>query len=205
MHAKKTLSIASTLLAGSLALTGCGSDSGNSNHNGGASTNAGTEASRAHNEADTSFAQQMIPHHGQAIDMAKMARTHASSAQVKQLAADIEAAQGPEIAKMTAWLKAWGENVPSTDMTGMAGMDHGGNHSLPGMMTTDDMNRLGRAHGAEFDRMFLQMMIDHHQGAIEMARTERAQGRNAQAVHLAEGIQSSQAAEIAKMRKMLSS
>ena len=204
MHAKKILSIAAVLLAGSLTLTGCGNDgSTNSSNNGGAS--AGASVSTGHNKADTRFAQEMIPHHGQAIDMAKLAKTQASSAEVKKLAADIEAAQGPEIAKMTGWLKAWGEDVPSTDMSGMPGMDHGSDQSMPGMMSTDDMHRLDKAHGADFDQMFLQMMIKHHQGAIEMAKTEQTKGQNPQAVKLAEGIEASQTAEIAEMRQMLQS
>ena len=199
MHAKKILSIAAFLLVGALALTGCGNNSGNS----GAS--AGASASADHNKADTTFAQQMIPHHSQAIDMAKMAKTQASSAEVKKLAADIEAAQGPEIAKMTGWLKAWGEDVPSTDMAGMPGMDHGSEQDMPGMMSTDQMSQLDKAHGADFDQMFLQMMIKHHEGAIEMAKTEQAKGQNPQAVKLAEGIEASQTAEIAEMRQMLQS
>ena len=204
MHAQKTLSIAAVLLAGALALTGCGNDSStNSSNNGGAGT--GASVSTGHNKADTTFAQEMIPHHGQAIDMAKMAKTQASSAEVKALAADIEAAQGPEIAKMTGWLKAWGEDVPSTDMAGMPGMDHGSDQDMPGMMTSDEMKQLGNAHGADFDQMFLQMMIKHHEGALEMAKTEKAQGANPQAVKLAESIEASQTAEIAKMRQMLKS
>lgn len=204
MHAKKSLSIASVLLAGALTLTGCGNDSStNASNNGGAS--AGASVSTGHNNADTRFAQEMIPHHGQAIDMARMAKTQASSAEVKTLAVDIEAAQGPEIAKMTGWLKAWGEDVPSTDMADMHGMDHGSDQSMPGMMTNDEMNQLSRAHGADFDQMFLQMMIKHHEGALEMAKTEIAQGKNPQAVKLAEGIKTSQTAEISKMRQMLES
>lgn len=204
MHAKKTFGIASALLAGTLALTGC-SDGNSTKPSDNAGATAGASASAGHNKADTTFAQEMIPHHGQAIDMAKMANTQASSEEVKKLAADIEAAQGPEIARTTGWLKAWRENVPSTDMAGMPGMDHGSDQSMPGMMSTDDMNRLDRGQGADFDRMFLQMMIQHHEGALEMAKTEKAQGKNPQAVKLAESIEASQTAEIAKMRQMLNS
>ena len=203
MRAKKTISIASVLLAGALTLTGCGNDSSTNSSNNGAS--AGASVSTGHNKADATFAQEMIPHHGQAIDMAKMAKAQASSAEVKTLAAEIEAAQGPEIAKMTGWLKAWGEDVPSTDMAGMPGMDHGSDQIMPGMMTNDDMKQLGNAHGTDFDQMFLQMMIKHHEGALEMAKTEKAQGKNPQAVKLAESIEASQTAEIAKMRRMLKS
>lgn len=203
MRAKKTLSIAAVLLAGTLPLAGCGSSAdGNSNESAGSS--AGASTSTAHNKTDIQFAQDMIPHHGQAIDMAKMAKTKATSDQVKKLAADIQAAQGPEIVKMTGWLNSWGASVPATNMAGMPGMDHGGDSSSPGMMSTVDMRKLEKARGASFDRMFLQMMIKHHQGALQMAKTEQAQGKNAAAVDLARSIQASQSAEIAKMRQMLS-
>lgn len=204
MHPRKTLGIPSVVLAGALTLTGCGTDTNTDNNTDSATkAGAGASVSTQHNQADTAFAQAMIPHHGQAIDMAKMARSGASRAEVKKLAADIEAAQRPEITKMTGWLKAWEEDVPSTK-AGMSGMDHGSNdHSMPGMMTTAQMNQLGKARGASFDRMFLQMMIKHHQGALEMARTEKAEGKNDQAVKLAASIEASQTAEIAKMRQML--
>lgn len=202
MHAKKTLSIAAVLLAGTLTLAGCASTS-NSHDNGAAGAGTGASASTAHNRADTRFAQDMIPHHGQAIDMAKLATTRASSGQVKKLAADIQAAQGPEITRMTGWLKSWGANVPSTDMAGMPGMDDGSDSSTPGMMSNADMHRLEKAPGRAFDRMFLQMMIKHHEGALQMAKTEQAQGKNAAAVNLAKSIEASQTAEIAKMRQML--
>lgn len=203
MQHKKTLALASAMLAAVLGLGACSSD-GSGSTEGTAGSGAGSPASTAHNKADTAFAQEMIPHHAQAIDMAKLAMARAAGAEVRKLAADIEAAQRPEIATMTGWLKAWGEKVPSTGMAGMPGMGHG-RGGEPGMMTPQEMDRLEKAHGADFDRMFLQMMIKHHQGALEMARTERAQGRNDEAVKLAQGIQAAQTEEIAKMRQMLKS
>ena len=202
MQAKKTLSIASVLLAGTLTVTGCGSSTDN-HDNAAAGSSTGASATPLHNKADIVFAQDMVPHHGQAIDMAKMAKARAASPQVKKLASDIQAAQGPEIARMTGGLRSWGVQVPATNMAGMPGMDHGSESSSSGMMSNADMHRLGKAHGAPFDRMFLAMMIKHHEGALQMARTEQAGGKNPAALKLARSITSSQAAQIAEMRQML--
>lgn len=179
---------AALLAASLLTLAACGNDDND--------TTAG------HNDADVTFAQQMIPHHQQAIEMAELAETRAESQQVKDLAADIEAAQDPEIEAMTGWLESWGEDVPDDSM---AGMDHGdmSTDDMPGMMSADDMAAMEAASGAEFDQMFLTMMIDHHEGAIEMARTEQAEGEYADAVKLAEGIESAQAEEIRTMQGLL--
>ena len=89
------------------------------------------------------------------------------------------------------------------DMGGMAGMDHGG--SPGGMMSDTQMQQLGQVRGAEFDRMFLTMMIEHHNGAVQMAETELASGRNAEAKKLAQAIIDAQRAEIAEMNTLLTS
>jgi uncharacterized protein (DUF305 family) len=167
-----------------LTVSACGSD-----------TNE-TKSDSGHNEADVLFAQEMIPHHEQAVEMAKLAATRAQGAEVKQLAADIEAAQGPEIETMTGWLKGWGED------SSMGGMGHG-DMEMPGMMSTKDMNQLMGATGADFDQMFLTMMISHHQGAIQMAKDEQANGTDTNAIELAKKIESAQTAEITKMQGML--
>lgn len=153
------------------------------------------------NDADVTFAQEMIPHHRQATEMADLAATRSQDAEVLDLAERISAAQGPEIETMTGWLESWGEEVPE-DMSGMdhSGMDHG---SMPGMMSADQMAALEAASGPDFDRLFLEMMIEHHEGAIEMARTEQEDGSNADAVALAESIEEEQTAEVAEMRELL--
>lgn len=154
----------------------------------------------AHNRADVEFAQQMIPHHQQALEMAKLAPSRAESRAVKDLAVDIEAAQDPEIQTMTDWLEEWDEEVPEGSGS-MEGMDHGSMGE--GMMTDEDMAKLEDASGAEFDRMFLTMMIEHHEGAIAMAEDEQRDGENAEAIALAKQIESAQTAEIRIMRKLL--
>jgi uncharacterized protein (DUF305 family) len=151
---------------------------------------------------DVMFAQMMIMHHQQAVEMATLAETRASTPQVKTLAAQIKAAQTPEITTMTTWLTAWGETpMPSGshDMGGMPGMDH----SMPGMMSDADMAKLKAASGKSFDKQFLQMMTAHHKGAIEMARTELTNGANPDANALAARITQTQQAEIDTMQKTL--
>ncbi|MEU2875189.1 DUF305 domain-containing protein [Streptomyces sp. NPDC007070] len=207
-----------------LVLTACGGDStppSRSAHSGQDTTaSAAPSAGRTgHNAQDVTFAQQMIPHHRQAVAMAGLAPTRARSQQVKDLAARIRKAQDPEIATMTGWLKAWGASVPEADASGtadMPGMDHpghsGSGHSaasmsatpaMPGMMSDAEMSGLEKMSGDVFDRAFLRMMIGHHEGALDMARTEQAKGAYGPATALAKSIVASQSAEIAGMRKML--
>ncbi|MFI7130701.1 DUF305 domain-containing protein [Nonomuraea sp. NPDC050153] len=160
-------------------------------------TTAAASPTASFNDADATFAQMMIPHHEQAVEMADLAETRASDKEVKELAAKIKAAQDPEIQTMKGWLTQWGKPLPS------GGMDHGMGHDMPGMMSADDMKKLEAAKGAAFDRQFAELMIAHHNGAIEMARTEQSQGSNAEAKELAKTIESAQQAEVAQMRKIL--
>ncbi|MGI5254252.1 DUF305 domain-containing protein [Actinacidiphila glaucinigra] len=198
--------LAAVAAAAALVLAACGS----TDHAGGTHpTHAAATASASagqHNQADVTFAQQMIPHHRQAVAMAEMAATRASSGEVKSLADKIKQAQDPEINTMSGWLTAWGKDVPQ-DMGGMdhemPGMDHGNASSMPGMMGSDQMGDLDGASGKVFDTMFLTMMIEHHQGAIDMAKTEKDQGAYAPAKALAGDIVTAQTAEITQMRKML--
>ncbi|MEU5094527.1 DUF305 domain-containing protein [Streptomyces sp. NPDC020996] len=190
-----------------LALSACGSSNASDQSAGhsashSAAASSGQATAGAHNAQDVAFAQGMIPHHQQAIEMAGLAADRASSAQVKDLAARIEKAQGPEITTMTGWLKSWGEEVPASDdsMSAMPGMTHG---SMPGMMSTDDMDKLRGMSGKSFDTMFLTMMVQHHEGAVTMATTEQDKGRYGPAIAMAGDIITTQKAEIAEMNKML--
>ncbi len=152
------------------------------------------------------FAKDMIPHHRQATEMAALAETRTDTAAVLDLAARIRAAQDPEITTMSEWLTSWGEDVPGDDAT-MGGMDHSSmghdSDSMPGMMSDDQLAELEAATGLGFDQLFLAMMTEHHEGAVEMARTEQADGRNAEAVALATTIVKEQTAEIAEMDSLL--
>ncbi|HXT45164.1 MAG TPA: DUF305 domain-containing protein [Pseudonocardiaceae bacterium] len=156
-------------------------------------------AGPAHNQADVTFAQDMIEHHAQAIAMSKMAIQRAGSPQVKNLAARIQAAQQPEMDQMGSWLHAWNAPVPSTNGP-MAGMDHDATGAMPGMMTSDQMRQLKMVPGDKFDQMYLRMMIAHHKGAITMARSELSGGQNTEARELAQRIIDTQQREISEMQ-----
>jgi uncharacterized protein (DUF305 family) len=204
---KHLLVIAATVM---IAAAACGGDDkGMSGHSmGGSSASPSTPASAPasmvapeHNDQDVTFAQMMIPHHQQAVEMAKLAATRTKSTEVTNLAQQIERAQDPEIKMMTGWLKQWGLPIDQTGMDGMQGMDHGG--GMPGIMSEQDMSKLKKAKGAEFDRMFLTMMTKHHQGAIAMAKQEQSKGSYSDAKTMAGTIITAQQAEIVKMKQLL--
>ncbi|MEU1807054.1 DUF305 domain-containing protein [Streptomyces sp. NPDC019937] len=213
----RRLAVVGIVATGGLLLAACGGnddmkgmDHGSKDSSVSAKATA-TPASGDFNDADVSFAQMMIPHHQQALEMAKLADGRAGDGQITSLAGKIEKAQDPEIATMKSWLKDWGKPVsPSSDS--MPGMDHGsdsmpgmdhGSDGMAGMMSQKDMDRLKAAKGAEFDRAFAQMMIDHHKGAITMAEDEQKSGRNAKAKKLAGDVIKNQSAEVTTLRKIL--
>lgn len=180
------------VLAASLLLGACG----------GPESPAPASSSQAgHNAADVAFAQQMIPHHQQALEMAKMVPSRSSDPKVVDLAGRIDRAQDPEIRQMQGWLKAWGVAATSHAMPG--GHEMSGDHAMTGMMSDADMKSLDAAKGPAFDRSWLDMMVKHHQGAVEMAKTELAQGSDAGAKALAQKIIEAQQAEIAEMQGLL--
>ena len=197
-------------LAGSLAAW---TDSGSISAADGAGASAAD--SRPHNDADVAFAEQMVPHHQQALEMVDLTRGRTLPDDVRTLVDGIAAAQGPEITTMTGWLTAWGVASPSAsasgghmghdmgDMGDMGDMSGMGGGAMPGMMTDAQMSALQAAPDRTFTRMWLQMMIEHHQGAVTMARTELEQGEYPPAVALAQSIIDSQTAEIRTMRQLL--
>lgn len=153
-----------------------------------------------HNDADVQFAQGMIPHHAQAVDMAEMALQKADDPAVKDLAEQVAAAQEPEIETMTGWLRDWDEEVPDAD-----DHDHGSGDmaGMTGMMTSGDMDALAQASGGAFDRLWLEMMLEHHRGAVSESQDEVAYGKDPDAVELAVEIARSQTAEISRMEELL--
>ena len=179
-----------------------------------ASPSAGSSASGPHNTQDVTFAQMMIVHHQGAIQMAQTAAPKATTTQVKQLAEKIQQEQSPEIDDMTGWLTGWGEPVsmsgssssPMPSGSAMGGMDMSDPmaSSMPGM-TPEDMKSLEDATGANVDKIFLTLMIQHHQGAVQMAQTEISGGKNTAALRLAHSIVDSQTKEIQTMRSLLQS
>jgi uncharacterized protein (DUF305 family) len=197
------------VLAVGLLLTGCGEDTSD----GSDSADAGAD----HNAADVAFASDMIQHHAQALAMVDLTVERALDPEVQALAEAIRAAQGPEIETMTDWLTEWGEPVPATVRDHVnADDDHGGEHGddgedgddtgmdMPGMMSDEQMDELESATDADFQDLFLELMIEHHEGAVEMAQTEQDDGRYPPAVSLAEQIEAAQAVEIETMQGLLS-
>lgn len=177
------------------ALGACGSDSG-AGHGAGHETSVSAGASASPRQGDIVFAQAMIPHHEQAVEMADIALAHADvSADVKELATAVKAAQDPEIKQMQGWLQEWGAPATATGATDP--------HAGHGMMTDEDMAALETAKGDEFNRMWMAMMIEHHTGAITMAEDVLATTDDAEVKSLAEAIITAQKAEIEEMKKLL--
>lgn len=177
-------------LAGCTGTTGSGGDMPGMDHGSSSSAPASADA----NDADIMFATMMKEHHAQAIEMSDMllAKDGVDN-RVVALAEEIKGAQEPEIQKMEQWLQEWGAETDD-----MGGMDHG-----DGMMSDEDMQALDDATGADAGRLFLEQMIEHHQGAVEMAQEEVDNGQNADAVALAETIIEAQTTEIATMEEIL--
>ncbi|TDD19146.1 DUF305 domain-containing protein [Kribbella turkmenica] len=196
-HLWKTAAPTTLIVLGSLTLTACGSMPGMSHGAPSDSETTSTAPARDFNDADVTFATQMIPHHQQAVQMAHMAGYMATTAEVKKLATAIKAAQDPEIKALSSWLTSWGKPVPTPSHG-----DHG-SHEMPGMMTEDELSELGDAKGSMFDRMWTQMMIEHHKGAVTMAKSEQTNGKNAEAIALAKKIETDQNREIATMQRLL--
>lgn len=196
--------LAGAAVTATLLLSACGGSDKSSDtgmDHGSATTAASAAASASFNDADVTFAQSMIPHHQQAVQMAAMADGRAASTEVKDLASKIKAAQQPEIDTMTQWLTTWGKPAPGMSMgAGMEGMNQS---AMPGAMSDADMTAMGKAKGAAFDKQFLTMMISHHQGAIDMAKTEVAQGADTDAKALAQKIITDQQAEITTMQDLI--
>ena len=197
MRNVRTTLLISGALAAVLTFAGCASNSGSNEGMEGmdhsSSSAPATEAS--FNSADVMFAQMMIPHHEQAVEMSDvLLAKEGVDQQVLDLAQQIKDAQQPEIDQLREWLTAWGE-----DESDPSGMDH----NMDGMMSEDDMAVLEQASGADAARLFLQQMVVHHEGAITMAQTEVDEGENPDAKAMAEEIVATQSDEIATMQDLL--
>jgi len=201
---RTTRALGALALGLALVLAGC------SNDDDGDDTGAG---GGDHNAADVTFASDMIQHHAQALAMVDLTLDRELDPQVQLLAEAIRDAQAPEIETMSDWLQDWDEDVPATvrdhangDHTGdMGDMGDDTGTDLPGMMSDADLSALRDASDAEFQDLWLTMMIEHHEGAIEMAGTEQSDGSFQPGIDLAEQIESAQADEIATMEGLLGS
>ncbi len=156
------------------------------------------------NDADVLFATEMIPHHAQALEMVDLTRGRRLSPELAALAEQIREAQAPEIELLAGWLTEWGEEVPATSRDHV-NSGHDAEHldqDMPGMMSADEMGGLEAAQGAEFEAMWLEMMAEHHQGAIAMARAEQAGGHLKAVIELAESIVAAQEQELTEIRTL---
>lgn len=153
------------------------------------------------NDADIQFVENMIVHHQQAVWMAELAPDRASSRDVKGLASRIKDVQGPEIEMMNRWLSQ--HSIPTVDPTAGHGGHSGGHGPMPGMATSQQLESLRNAKGADFDKRFLQMMIDHHKGALTMAEEVRNAGVDTRVQELVDDIVAEQSADIRRMEKWL--
>ena len=190
--------LTAVLAAALLLLAGCGSDTEDS---------AAPQLSKTeHNRADVTFATDMLPHHAQALSMVDLTLGRKLDPEVADLAEQLRNAQVPETEMMVDWLTVWGEPVPETSRDHVNADSHDGmemDSDMPGMMSGEEMQALEDASDAEFEQLFLAMMIEHHEGAIEMAETELDEGRYVPARDLAEGIVSGQQEEIDTMESLL--
>lgn len=154
-----------------------------------------------HTPADVKFMQGMIGHHAQALEMTELLRTRTNSDDMRKLALRIELSQSDEIHMMKDWLTARGEALPDPH----AHHAHGAG-LMPGMLTQEEMARLAAASGAGFDRLFLEYMIKHHDGALIMVRELFAQpggGQEAEIFAFASDVDADQRMEIERMSAML--
>lgn len=203
----RTFPLATLALASTLALTACGTETTEEEpgtDTSSSATGSAEQISSEHNEADVTFAQMMIPHHQQAVEMSEMLLAKEDiSTDVADFTQGVIDAQGPEIERMNAMLETWDEepiDMESMDMEDMDGSDHGG---MSGMMSQKDLTALEEAQGAEASRLYLEQMITHHEGAVEMAQSQIDKGQNPQALRLAEQVIDAQEAEITEMEQMI--
>ena len=223
---KKVLAISAAATAALFVLTACNS----SNSDGTTSTpmsmsveSSSSADASTHNQADVTFAEQMIPHHSQAVEMSDMLLSKDGiDPRVTALAEQIKAAQGPEIEQLQAWLTSWGQSSSSSGMNmpttshNMEGMTPSTSMNMPmpsesmgtmpgmeGMMSAEDMTALQNAQGTDAAKLFLTQMIDHHRGAVAMAQTEVDSGQYPEAISMAQTIISAQNQEITTMEGIL--
>lgn len=160
-------------------------------------------------DADVRFMTGMIHHHAQAIDISRLAPTHTDNPTLHTLAARITNAQRDEIATMQRWLRDRDQPVPELHVTDTGVMVHGADHAMhmPGMLTPEQLRDLAAARGAEFDRLFLTLMIQHHNGAVTMVRElfrVDGAGQDEDVFRFASDVHVDQVTEVERMKLLLS-
>jgi uncharacterized protein (DUF305 family) len=200
--------ITAVALASTVALAGCSIDMGVPDNstmgNGSNNSMMGDSDSSEFSNTDVMFAQMMIPHHQQAVEMSDLALAISTNPKVLALAQKIRDAQAPESELMKSWLtKAGADTTMGHEMHDMGmGMGMGGMDGMDGMMSEDKMTALAQATGTAFDTLYLEGMIAHHEGALQMVKMI-ANSSNADVLKLGEEIVAGQTAEIAQMKTML--
>jgi uncharacterized protein (DUF305 family) len=154
------------------------------------------------NSADVDYMTNMIPHHQQAAVMTKLVAEKAADEQVRAIAERISVSQDAEVKLMGTWLTKYGKPIPGTDPSGHSGHGMAEHAAMPGMATAEQLNQLRAATGAEFEKMFLKLMIAHHQGALTMAEAQLSGGVETKAQELAQEVITGQSAEIERMRTL---
>jgi len=198
-----TRALGALVLGLALTLSACGNDDGSSD-------DAAQVSTTEHNDADVAFASEMLLHHAQALSMVDLTLDRPLDPEVQQLAEQVRDAQAPEIETFKDWLTDWDEEVPETVRDhSNAGHDMGDmqesmdDMEMPGMMSADDMTALEDAPDTEFQTRWLEMMVEHHEGAVEMSEAEIDDGQYKPVIDLAEDIVSSQTEEIETMKGLL--
>lgn len=201
----RAIALPAGVLAGVLVLAGCAAQDGVTPGMGGGPGGMMTQTSEPgadFNAADEMFLVMMIPHHQQAIEMADILLDKSGIPdEVTELAQKIKDAQGPEIETMRSWLEEWNVDYDEDAMGGMGGM--GGMGHGDGMMSDGDMTALEDASGAHAARLFLEQMIVHHEGAIDMGEMALRGAQNPDVIALIDKIIADQTAEIATMRDLV--
>lgn len=190
----RAAALAALTLSAALLLSGCGAGTDEVSTPG--MGHRSTSSSSGVDEVDVMFASMMIVHHEQAIEMSDLVLdAEGVDPAVVDLAQRIKAAQGPEVDQLEGWLDDWGIRSDDRDANGM---DHG-----DGMMSGDDLAQLRAADGPEASQLFLEQMIVHHEGAVEMAQVQVDNGKNPEAIALAQKIIDAQNDEIQEMKDLL--
>ena len=185
----RRIALLSLLVAGSVAITGCTINIGTAGDDRHGMMNQNDDSE--YSSQDIMFAQMMIPHHQQAVDMGTLAETRASNPEVKTIAAQIKSEQAPEIEQMKSWLDA-----------SNSGMHMGHEMGMDGMLSDAEMKKLENASGAEFDKLYVAGMIGHHEGAVQMAQMVLLSD-NSEAKALGEAIVESQTKQITYLKGLL--
>lgn len=195
--ALRRIALAAAVAGAAVVLSACGTQAGSATPAAAGNPSAGmtsmpamNDGSASFNGTDVAFAQMMIPDHEMVAKMAKLAAGKASSGDLKTLATQLQKGQSQTVDMLQGMLKDWGK---SSDTTGMA---------MPGAMTDQDMTMLKSMKGMNFDMMFAQMMIKHHQGSVQMARDEQAKGTSQEAKAMAADMVTTQEKQIAQLRSI---